>query len=296
MHVLQSCCGHFLTRCYSSSGKFAVAAVCGMPAVVKLADGALCNHISSAAQILKSGGIVALPTDTLYGLAGLAQHATAVHDIYKVKCRNQAKPLAVCVAQVEDIYKWAEVTVPRELLVSLLPGPVTLIFKRTKALNKELNPETELVGIRIPDSDFIRKVTFACGAPLALTSANISNQQSPLEVEEFKELWPEVAGIFDGGRIKPDFLDDTSDETYPSLENEILSNIVLRSAARDPNKYHNKLTLSEDQKVRTIRNPSREGSTVVDLSVEGFFKIVRQGIALHNTVNVLNTRGLKLLL
>ena len=72
----------------------------------------------------------------------------------------------------------------QEALRDMLPGPVTLVFERTECLNPGLNPSTALVGIRIPDHDFVRQLTLACNEPLALTSANLSRLgQSTLKIE-----------------------------------------------------------------------------------------------------------------
>ena len=69
------------------------------------------------------------------------------------------------------------------VLNDLLPGPVTLVFERTETLNKELNPGTNLVGIRIPDHIFVRQLAIKCREPLALTSANKSAARSSLETK-----------------------------------------------------------------------------------------------------------------
>lgn len=75
-------------------------------------------------------------------------------------------------------------TIGEDVLQDLLPGPVTLVFERTEALNPELNPTTQLVGIRIPDQEFVRQLSLACNEPLALTSANVSTVgQSSLRIE-----------------------------------------------------------------------------------------------------------------
>ncbi|NXL82843.1 YRDC protein, partial [Leptocoma aspasia] len=128
------------------------------------------------------GGLVAVPTDTVYGVACLAQDSAAVRSIYRLKGRNGAKPLAICLGDVERLYRYCRVNVPDELLRDLLPGPVTLVLERSEELNKDLNPFTSLVGVRIPDHPFMRDLARACSGPLALTSANISSQGSTLTV------------------------------------------------------------------------------------------------------------------
>uniref|UniRef100_A0A8C9NPE3 Threonylcarbamoyl-AMP synthase n=1 Tax=Serinus canaria TaxID=9135 RepID=A0A8C9NPE3_SERCA len=121
--------------------------------------------------------------------------------IYSLKGRNGAKPLAICLGDVERLYRYCRVNVPDELLRDLLPGPVTLVLERSEELNKDLNPFTSLVGVRIPDHPFMRDLARACPGPLALTSANISSQGSTLTVLEFQDLWPQLSLVIDGGPI-----------------------------------------------------------------------------------------------
>ncbi|KAM6995429.1 threonylcarbamoyl-AMP synthase [Tautogolabrus adspersus] len=157
--------------------------------------------LSCTVKALKEGHVVAVPTDTIYGLACLAQNSEAIRKTYDVKGRNGHKPLAICVGEIEDIYKYCKVTVKTALLGDLLPGPVTLVFERSDVLNTDLNPFTSLVGVRIPDHAFMRRLCQMCGEPLALTSANISSHTSTVAVHEFQELWPKLAVVVDGGPI-----------------------------------------------------------------------------------------------
>ncbi|XP_052554504.1 threonylcarbamoyl-AMP synthase isoform X1 [Tympanuchus pallidicinctus] len=157
--------------------------------------------VAAAVGALQKGGLVAVPTDTVYGVACLAQDSRAVRSIYSLKGRNGTKPLAICLGDVENIYRYCHVNVPDELLQDLLPGPVTLVLKRSEELNKDLNPFTSLVGVRIPNHPFIRELARACPGPLALTSANVSSQASTLTVSEFQDLWPQLSLVVDGGPI-----------------------------------------------------------------------------------------------
>ncbi|XP_076827917.1 threonylcarbamoyl-AMP synthase [Brachyhypopomus gauderio] len=157
--------------------------------------------LKSTAQALKDGQVVAVPTDTIYGLACLAQNSKAIEKLYNIKGRNVSKPLAICVGEVQDIYKYCKVVVKEELLNELLPGPVTLVLERSATLNSDLNPFTKLVGVRIPDHLFIRRLCQMCNEPLALTSANVSDQTSSIAIHEFDELWPSLAVVVDDGPI-----------------------------------------------------------------------------------------------
>ncbi|XP_006031999.1 yrdC domain-containing protein, mitochondrial, partial [Alligator sinensis] len=106
-----------------------------------------------------------------------------------------------CLAGVEHVYRYCHVNVPEQLLRDLLPGPVTLVLQRSDGLNKDLNPFTSLVGVRIPNHEFIRELAQACPGPLALTSANVSSRASTLTVSEFQDLWPQLSLVIDGGPI-----------------------------------------------------------------------------------------------
>ncbi|XP_030250041.1 threonylcarbamoyl-AMP synthase [Sparus aurata] len=195
--------------------------------------------MSCTVKALKEGHVVAVPTDTIYGLASLAQNSEAIGKTYDIKGRNAQKPLAICVGEIRDIYKYCKVPVEEALLADLLPGPVTLVFERSEVLNADLNPFTSLVGVRIPDHAFMRRLCQMCGEPLALTSANISSYTSTVAVHEFEELWPKLAVVVDGG---------------------------------------------------PIGSKNRLGSTVVDLSVLGKYRIIRPGCALSSTVDVLENK------
>ncbi|ESN90150.1 hypothetical protein HELRODRAFT_182753 [Helobdella robusta] len=157
--------------------------------------------VERAVKSLQKGHIIAIPTDTIYGLACLAQNNVAIDKLYTIKSRQLNKPISISVGCVEDIFKWANVTVSKALLNDLLPGPVTVVFERSTSLNNSLNPQTQLVGLRIPQDKFIQDICTKCSNPIALTSANISSHESALNIQEFSELWPSIDLIFDGGPI-----------------------------------------------------------------------------------------------
>lgn len=161
-------------------------------------------HVEKAEKALKSGHVIAVPTDTLYGLACDACSPAAVRRIYEIKGRSMTSPLAVCVADVLDVDRFAVTShLPDGLLSSLLPGPVTLVLDRGKEsmLEKSLNPGVDTIGIRIPECEFIRMVARNFGSALALTSANQSGQPSTVSIQEFEQLWQHCAYIYDGGQL-----------------------------------------------------------------------------------------------
>lgn len=204
---------------------------------------AAADHLQDAVSALSSGQVIAVPTDTLYGFAADACSAAAVQRIYAIKGRSGTNPLALCLAHLEDLEKYSVISyLPKGLLEELFPGPVTAVLQRGELslLDNSLNPGLASIGIRIPDSDFIRQVAEAFGGGLALTSANLSGQSSTICIQEFEQLWPHCAFIFDAGEL-PD---------------------------------------------------TRAGSTIVDLTIPGIYKILREGSALESTVATLRRFGL----
>ncbi|XP_039284964.1 yrdC domain-containing protein, mitochondrial [Nilaparvata lugens] len=166
--------------------------------------------VRTAVRLLKNGEVIGLPTDTIYGIACDAQNDVALSRLYTIKSRDCKKPIAICVGRVEDVSLWGNTrTVTNDVLNDLLPGPVTLLFDRSNRLNRNLNPDVEKVGIRVPDHPFIQIVANELGRPLALTSANISNEPSSLAVEEFDAIWKHLGAVFDGGRLENDRLGST---------------------------------------------------------------------------------------
>lgn len=156
------------------------------------------RSVAMAAHLVQQGKVIAVPTDTIYGLAGLVTDPQAVQRLYEIKRRDGAKPLAICLSNVKEIGTWGVLDdIPPRMLESLLPGPYTICLRRTSVLPQTFNPGLDTVGIRVPNSKFIRSVAQIVG-PLALTSANISSEPSTLQPDEFRALWPDLDGVFHG--------------------------------------------------------------------------------------------------
>ncbi|EDW02432.1 yrdC domain-containing protein, mitochondrial [Drosophila grimshawi] len=162
------------------------------------------NALKLAEQCLQLGKVIALPTDTVYGLACDANNEEAIQRLYEIKGRDAHKPVAICVNTIGALRRYGQAShLSDELLTRLLPGPLTIVIERTPQLsNRFLNPSTTRIGIRIPDFKFMRDL---CGTwheqPLALTSANRSSAPSSLHISEFQALWPQLGAVFDAGRI-----------------------------------------------------------------------------------------------
>ncbi|KFM23754.1 2',5'-phosphodiesterase 12 [Auxenochlorella protothecoides] len=186
-------------RCVSTQGPPPTSAGGVRPAAL--------HAVRAAAAALAGGGVVALPTDTLYGLAASARDEGGVARLYAVKGRRHAKPVAIALADTRALPRYVTAAhLPPGLVGALLPGPVTLLLERRAdaPLAPGLNRGTASLGVRIPDSAFVRAVARQLGGALALTSANASGQTSSVAVTEFQQLWPQCEAVYDDGVLGTD--------------------------------------------------------------------------------------------
>ena len=161
------------------------------------ADPASLDH---ALAILHAGGLVAFPTDTVYGLGALAFDGAAVESIYAAKDRPIEKAIPVLIGDMDDLEKVA-VDIPRmarQLASRFWPGPVTLIVPKVRTLPEAVSA-TDTVAVRVPDHPVARALLRAAG-PMAVTSANLSGQVSPTNTEELvRQLNGRIPLVLDGG-------------------------------------------------------------------------------------------------
>ena len=158
--------------------------------------------VQRAAAALRAGGVVALPTETVYGLAANALDPAAVARIFEVKGRPANNPLIVHVAGLEMAKRcsarWPAMA--NRLARAFWPGPLTLVVNRAAFIPEIVTAGGATVGIRWPSHPFIQAVIRECGFPLAAPSANLSNQVSPTTAEHVgHQLGTRIPLIIDGG-------------------------------------------------------------------------------------------------
>lgn len=147
------------------------------------------KHLEEAAEIIKSGGIGAFPTETVYGLGANALDGEAVKKIFEAKGRPQDNPLIIHIAKKEDIDKYVA-EVPKfaeELIEKYWPGPLTIILKKKDIVSDITSAGLDTVGVRMPDNDIALKLIELSGVPIAAPSANISGRPSPTDIERCEE-------------------------------------------------------------------------------------------------------------
>jgi L-threonylcarbamoyladenylate synthase len=165
-----------------------------MPEIIK---------IKSAAAIIRRGGLVAFPTETVYGLGANGLNAKAVKSIFKAKDRPQDNPLILHIADKNDIYRFGkDVPVSAEELASKFwPGPLTLVVKKSGVVPKVVTAGLDTVGIRMPDNKIALALIRESGVPIAAPSANVSGKPSPTYAKHvISDLYGRVDAIIDGGR------------------------------------------------------------------------------------------------
>jgi L-threonylcarbamoyladenylate synthase len=159
--------------------------------------------VARAAQTLRHGELVALPTETVYGLAANAFDAKAVERIFQVKGRPSHNPVIVHVADLKMARRcaaaWPEIA--DKLAAAFWPGPLTVVLPRSSEIPDAVTAGGNTVGIRWPSHPIMQSVIHACGFPLAAPSANRSNEISPTNAEHVaRSLGDRIPLIIDGGQ------------------------------------------------------------------------------------------------
>jgi L-threonylcarbamoyladenylate synthase len=156
-----------------------------------------------AAELLRAGEAVALPTETVYGLAANALDETAVAKIFQIKGRPANNPIIVHVAGNEMakrcVKSWPELA--GKLSKAFWPGPLTLVLPRAEIIPEIVTAGGETAGVRWPSHPFIQAVIRECGFPLAAPSANLSERVSPTNAEHVRrQLGGKIPLVVDGGQ------------------------------------------------------------------------------------------------
>lgn len=162
------------------------------------------EELEEACRILQKGGLVAFPTETVYGLGGDAMHPEASAKIYAAKGRPSDNPLIVHIADMDALEDIAQ-SVPEaavKLADHFWPGPLTMIFPKKEAVPKSTTGGLETVAVRMPSHPVARELIRESGVYIAAPSANTSGRPSPTKAEHVKEdLDGRIDMILDGGAV-----------------------------------------------------------------------------------------------
>lgn len=160
------------------------------------------QSIARAVGVLERGGVIAIPTDTVYGVAAHGLLNEAVEKIYGIKGRPVEKAIPLLLAAADEVESVARDVPPiaRTLMQKFWPGALTLVLKKQPHLPEAVS-STDTVAVRVPDHPVAHELIRALGAPLAATSANKSGQPELLDVQSIADVLGEQLDlILDGGR------------------------------------------------------------------------------------------------
>jgi L-threonylcarbamoyladenylate synthase len=162
-------------------------------------DDSICKAIS----IINSGGVVAFPTETVYGLGADATNELAARKIYELKSRPSNNPIIVHVASIEEARKIGEFNELAEVIAAnFWPGPITIVVPRkvNSGICSTVSAGLSSIGIRIPANEMALELIKKTGKPIAAPSANISNYVSPTEASHVIDAFGDKVYVLDGGK------------------------------------------------------------------------------------------------
>ncbi|MBR1566976.1 MAG: threonylcarbamoyl-AMP synthase [Oscillospiraceae bacterium] len=226
------------------------------------------DQIEDAARIIRAGGLVAVPTETVYGLAGSGLNEAAVKEIYEVKGRPEIKPLSLMVPDESAMERYCEDVPPQayKLAKHFWPGPLTIVLKAKPEIPSIVLAGGTTVGLRCPDHPLTIQLLKTCGLPLAAPSANPSGEPSPKTAEQvFDYFDSKIDAVIDGGPCgigRESTLIDMSRTPYKILREAALSEEAVAGA------------LAEELTVIGITGPSGCGKTTALRELAAFGALV----------------------
>jgi L-threonylcarbamoyladenylate synthase len=163
------------------------------------------KDIDKASILLKEGKVIAIPTETVYGLACNALDEKAVEELYRIKERSMIKALPIQVSSIQEVNKYVT-SIPdaiQKLMNSFWPGPLTILLAKNNIVPDIVTAGLRNIAIRIPDHTVALDLLKVCHFPLAVTSANISGSESLTDANKvFNELNGKIGYVLDGGHCK----------------------------------------------------------------------------------------------
>ncbi|MPZ48675.1 MAG: threonylcarbamoyl-AMP synthase [Dehalococcoidia bacterium] len=159
------------------------------------------ENVEKAVAALQNGGVIAMPTDTLYALVSDARDANAVRRVYAIKGREDGKPLPLFVADLAMARRFAELNdTARRLAQRFWPGALTIVVNKAPSFDSEALAGGATVALRVPDYHLTLAVVSSLDGPITATSANRSGGADPASADEVRrQLGDEVDLIIDGG-------------------------------------------------------------------------------------------------
>ena len=175
------------------------------------------TDVTLAASVLRDGGVIALPTETVYGLAARVDHETAIARVFAIKQRPLSHPLIVHAYGVEQCDEWGVLSpIAQVLAQAFWPGPLTILVYRTSQISDQITGGRDTVALRVPEHALARQLIQELGVPVVAPSANRFGRVSPTTAQHvLRDLGHDVDLILDGGActigVESTIIDCTSD-------------------------------------------------------------------------------------
>lgn len=164
------------------------------------------RHVTRVVECLRQGGVIAYPTDTIYGIGCDIFNRKGIRKIYQIKQRDPKKPFSFICADLSDVSNYAQVSnFAYKIMRRHLPGPYTFVLEATRAVPDLLTTRQKTVGIRIPNNEIALSIVRELGHPLVTTSVNISGSSvmnDPLDIDD--QLGRSLEMVVDGGIVSGD--------------------------------------------------------------------------------------------
>ena len=169
--------------------------------IIKIDDVELDTKLASAADVIKRGGLVVFPTETVYGLGGDATNPMSAEKIYSAKSRPSDNPLIIHIAQPEEAEEYTYTnSVYYDLARAFMPGPITVILRAKDNIPEKTRASLPSVAVRCPSNPIARALISLAGVPIAAPSANLSGSPSPTTAAHvIDDMQGRVDVIIDGG-------------------------------------------------------------------------------------------------
>ncbi|MFQ5650765.1 MAG: L-threonylcarbamoyladenylate synthase [bacterium] len=210
-----------------------------MPTIKRIdPDNFTTGELTAFAQILKDNGVIAYPTETVYGLGANIFAPQAIERIYELKSRSPGKALSILINDPADLQTFCREIpeVAHALLATFWPGPLTLVLKASDRVPIHIRSEENTIGVRYPDHKLSRALVSLLGAPITSTSANISGQPPPVNADEvLAQLEDKIDGLIDGGACDvqiPSTVVDVSEQTLGLLRPGAIDSVAIEKCAK----------------------------------------------------------------
>ena len=172
---------------------------------IKLNEDEIERRVKETIEVIKMGGIIIAPTDTVYGLISDALNEKAVEKIYEIKKRKKSNPCSILVSNKDMLKKVVrKVSFEEEKIIDkFFPGAITLIFEKNEQIPDIVTSGLNTVGIRMPNDKFLLKVIELLGSPIVATSLNLAGEETKTNLDNIsKEILNNVDYVIDNGNTK----------------------------------------------------------------------------------------------